>query len=781
MPLATLAMDRISQNKEILHNIIYRVINHHHHRRKTSCISVCKSWSDVALDILWRKIHQREFFYVFKILCPLKQGEKPGAAYVFHRDPTSADWMRFEKYSRRVRVLEINLNRRFNYRDLRVDPTVYGGLAISRPASGVFPNLTELELDGRLGHWAPLFLNPGMKVLRIALDYPMRKGEAESCNNPAYLFNQVLSRMSDLRELSISIAGRRLWGSCYTAYKDEALICQLLLQQPHLRRLSLPWSWFTTRVAEAVAFLPNLTSICPAMNANLGHPLDSLIFNPVVLPGAFSSIQDLSLATPYPQFQRFLLNWIPSAHVHSRLKSVSIHSQVLESPQTMQGMLEVLVPRCPGLTSLKISSLCSTAQMPYTNSLPYQSYNGQDRPTDRSPSEWTLKRLDPFRVTLDTISSLFQLDHIHCLHLNHHLPAAFSPSDIESFASKFCHLKDLDLFSDPHPIYIGGNSSESEGSSSDSSLYDEIVKNDAEHATKGIPEHTHTLRTFGSKCPKLESLRVFVDPRPQSPTIDDSLPNSDDAPSQSWPINYFPNLRELYFGSSYCCDSMAGSLAFVFGEYLDPSTYISSAHSVVWEDEDEAQWRQIEDDYIQRLRKGGRIHPSLYSPNIEDGHGGLDVATMEGEATQVDSNDNSAGAPQVRQSIFQMMLPKRYEAWKIGTDGQRIQPDQAVFTSPTGDPLVFDISAFLGDTTMYGTMGGVIERSDGSKWMPGVGFSGWLSKEIITELKARGAAWRSAAKLMPLMRTLRLQEKKLLEERLKAFEVVGNDDAEAVR
>ncbi|TFK66317.1 hypothetical protein BDN72DRAFT_899961 [Pluteus cervinus] len=745
-------MDRISQNKEILHDIIRDTLTFGLLGLTTSCILVCKSWSDVAFDILWRTVHTRDFYRLFKILCPLKKVQKSAngiTLYRFHRDVTTADWTRFARYSRRVRVLELTPINSLNFWELKqLDQSVYDALAVSRPESGIFPNITELELDTRLGYCAPLFLHSGVKTLRIALYYPTNEGEPESpLNDRQDLLHHASLKMSGLHEISLGIApslmGNLHWGTGYTIYQDEKLICQLLRQQSQLRTFSLPWCWFTTRIAEAVAFLPDLKSILPVSSgAGLGNPLDTLTFNPVLVHGVVSSapfplIQELFLAIPYPQFRRFLLQWIPSGHAHSSMQVLTIHSQVLESPGTMRGMLDSLVPRCPNLTSLTIKSLCSSVQMPWTNDLPYQCYPGQDDTTRPSPSEWTLECLDPFRVTINTISSLFSLNHLKCLDLHHHIPAAFSSADLENIASNFSQLTSLDLFSDPHPIYLGG----ANGNPSNRNRYDEIVVDRAGHRAKRIPEFTHTLRTFGSKCPNLRTLGVFVCPHPKNAAIEDEFPDT------SPPVDYFPNLQELSFGSSFFRNSMSGSLALVLGEYLGPSAKISASCS--WGG---GESTGIDDnDYTERLRRGGRIPPDPLQVGI----------------TSVDKITDSPEEPKSNHRFN--------EAWRSGVNGEPIPPDQAVLTSATGDPLIFDVSMFLEDTAMQGTMACITETPNGEKWMPGVGFGGGDDDTIAKELKARRMGWRNVAGMMPSMRTIRLQEKQLLERRLKA---VGNNEVE---
>ncbi|TFK66318.1 hypothetical protein BDN72DRAFT_860006 [Pluteus cervinus] len=755
-------MDRISQNKEILHHIIYDILNFGIFRRRKACLFVCKSWFDVAQDILWRKIHMRDFCRLFKILCPMKKVEKSAGGiilYKFRRDVTAADWTRFERYSRRIRVLKLELEPSTPVGGARrMDQSVYDALAVSRPASGVFPNLTELRIDSRFSYCAPLFLSPGVKILKIGLHYPKFEDEPEyPLNDRADLLHHASLQITSLLELSLFVPpaqrGDDYWDTGYTICQEEESICQLLRRQSQLHSLSLPYCWFTSCIAEAAAFLPDLKSISPVRQGPaIGNPLDTLSFNPLLGPRIsppFPSIQELYLAVPYPQFQRFLLQWIPSGRAHTKIQVLTIRSQVLESPQTIQGMLETLVPRCPNLTSLHISSLCSPEQMPWTNSPAYERYRGgQDDTMRRSPSDWTLDFLNPFRVTLDAIRALFSLDYLRNLDLHHHLPAAFSTADIETIALNLSHLKNLDLFSDPHPIYLGGSHEDP----SNPARYDETVMDQTGYKVKQIPGFRHTLRAFGSKCPNLQTLGIFVCPSPTdlTPVAEFLGIRDSNTTSHSTPVKYFPNLKEPSFGSSYCRDTMSTSLAFALGEYLDTNARISTKLSwaPVVDEEDDSYFGGAEDsEYGERLKRGGRIPPA------------------------VDQSTN----PQVRGEAKPYLHLGRYcDAWNFAANGDPIPSDEAIFTSAPGDPLIFDLTTFSEDTAMHGTMGGITTTSDGERWMPGVGLcfeggvniGGGLSQETKTELTARRVGWRAMADAISLMRTIRLQEDQLVERRI---------------
>ncbi|TFK58469.1 hypothetical protein BDN72DRAFT_966336, partial [Pluteus cervinus] len=94
---------RVLQIPELL-NIIFSYLTDNEHI--TNAL-VCKKWSDVALDALWREVQniQRLVRLLSPIITIPNATGKQQRSYCFARPPEPQDWERFLKYSRRVRRL----------------------------------------------------------------------------------------------------------------------------------------------------------------------------------------------------------------------------------------------------------------------------------------------------------------------------------------------------------------------------------------------------------------------------------------------------------------------------------------------------------------------------------------------------------------------------------------------------------------------------------------------------------------------------------------------------
>ncbi|TFK66313.1 hypothetical protein BDN72DRAFT_844529 [Pluteus cervinus] len=736
-------MDKISRNSDILRRILESASDMYYPRKHlVACTVVCKLWSEIALDLVWHEVSSDDFYHVFNILAPLhKSDEGQFWTYVWQAKPTTADWTCFERYRHRIRVLK--LMPYCHFLEHGVDKTVFNELTLSSPPSGLFPNVTVLDLDTRSDYFSPLFLTPVVTVLRMELAYP--REEDLRYDRPDIL-HHVSLQLSNIRELSFWVSGGGpMFGPRHfsrTIQAEEHKICELIRKKLDLQVLSLPACWFTTHVAEATASLTCLKKVL--VNKTDGNPLDTLTFNPVLpqqtspkivthpIPKTricppFSSLQEFSAILPYPKFQQFLVQWIPTGRTNSHLKQLSIRSQVLESPQTLQQLLETLAARCPSLLSLRLSSLCSSEQMPQKNGWAYGDTNDPLTTVPQSP--WTLQRLYPFRVKLSTVSPLFALKSLVSCDLHHHLPPAFSSSDLETIAYNLSHLHTLHLFPDPHPIYLGK-------SKDTPTVFDEVVQDLSSHNTKRVPELQQTLRTFGLNCPKLQKLGIFV-----YPDLD-----SDEVGDEDWElhhqVNCFPVLTELLLGTSPCDITTANSVAFILSKYLRPGTKITASYS----------WNRhtVTAPYLQRLVQGGKVlDPPSKVPQSKS------VEETEFKENNGQGNDevNGGRSPSTRPN----------PPWRYHPDGRPLTDDRAVLVDLSGDPLVFDFQTFLEDPVMHGTMGGVMNRINGEKWMPGVSLVGSHDSVIELELKERKRGWVFVNGFLPLTYKVKAQERRLSE------------------
>ncbi|TFK66314.1 hypothetical protein BDN72DRAFT_961865 [Pluteus cervinus] len=726
-------MEKISRNPSIL----LQVLNFIPSGCRLASMLVCKAWSEVALDLLWHEVGVKNFYHFFNILAPLQKCSNEESLYEFERALTMADWTRFGRYNRRVRV--IYLSALFVRCRKRLNQRAYDELALSQPPSGITPNVTTLRVNTGYGNLLPLFLTQRVKTLQLDLFYPKNFREAEDpLHNRLDTLHYLSSKLTRLRELTFEVSGYyklirtcRELQSSHTIQQEESAICELIRKQRDLRVLSLPSCWFTTRIAEAAASLPHLQKIL--RNSTDGNPLDTLTFNPALADifSPFSSLRELSLVLPYPKFLQFILGWIPAEHPNPNLKQLTIQSQVLESSETMQQLLEALVVRCPSLSALGLSSLRTSDQMPCMNHGPY--LYGEDLPVRQAQPYWILEDLLPFRVRLNTISPLFTLKSLISCDLHHHLPPVFSLTDLEAIACNFSQIQRLDLFSDPYPIALGIH----EGTRH----FDEIMRDPTAYETKQIPKLEHILQTFGLHCPKLQELGVFGSPDVgfgtenvkdedvSDPSITADFDSSTTVSGRpTTKVQYFPALTRLSLGTSPCA-SDASLTAVVLSEYLSPSTRITTAKAEPWF-RDNMVYRGT---YAQRLARGGWVS---YPPQ---------------SITQNDIDGIRIEAPS---------LPE-YQPWKFFQHGKPFHDLQALLFDGTGERLVFDPKMFLDDPVMCGTLARAGKVSDSRRWMPGVSLVEGQDIVIYTELVRRAKGWKEVHELWPLMCKIKEQEMQL--------------------
>ncbi|KDQ55222.1 hypothetical protein JAAARDRAFT_344817 [Jaapia argillacea MUCL 33604] len=63
---------------------------------------VCKDWSELALNVLWR--HITNLYDLFSLLAPIRK-EAQETRYEFVRELSPEDWVNFDRYASRVRAL----------------------------------------------------------------------------------------------------------------------------------------------------------------------------------------------------------------------------------------------------------------------------------------------------------------------------------------------------------------------------------------------------------------------------------------------------------------------------------------------------------------------------------------------------------------------------------------------------------------------------------------------------------------------------------------------------
>ncbi|KAJ7494625.1 hypothetical protein B0H11DRAFT_910388 [Mycena galericulata] len=308
--------------------------------------SVCRRWSEIALDTLWRDVN--DLYRLFGILRPLRQlGESPDPddPHAFIVPPDADDWQRFEKYSRRVRRLSFDSDSEHP----RLSPTVFEDVARTRTNLDILPNVNTLSWHAPLS-WSVMFMHANVK--HFVLWLPEEFIELNSPSPPAFV-RDIVSRMPHLTCLDL-----RTDIPMHDIEDDIRFLLQHLVR---LRKVVFPRFGFTTRIAETLAQLEDLGCVefqyWPEQGC--GDSMDTQLFNPTLKMGCFPSLWDLALTVPVACATSFMKQDFSPRN----LTSLYIDSRLVEPPAAVNELLVVLADTCQLLESLSIITLIETISL----------------------------------------------------------------------------------------------------------------------------------------------------------------------------------------------------------------------------------------------------------------------------------------------------------------------------------------------------------------------------------------------------------------------------------
>ncbi|KAJ7650397.1 hypothetical protein FB45DRAFT_17131 [Roridomyces roridus] len=355
--------DRVLQIPELL-ALVFQFLD-----PESQCagLLVCKRWSEIALDALWRVVD--DLHRLFSILGPLHQPEDHAGAdvpYAFVSAPNADDWARFEKYSRRIRRLMYN-----SESVPRLSPTVFEDLARTRTSLNLAPNVNMLSWLAPL-RWSVMFMHPNVKhlVLHLPEDFV-------TMESPSTYVRDIVTRMSNLTCLDL-----RTNIPMHDIEDSMGLLLQSLVK---LRKVVLPRFAFTTRIAEIVAELEDLGCVefqyWPEQGC--GDPGDTMAFKPTLKLGCFPSLWYLAATITIDCATDFM----SSSLAPTNLTSLYVDSRLVETPESVNRLLTVLAENCQLLESLSIITLID-------ESMPFQSLD--DVPSTERINASTLGPLQRF-------------------------------------------------------------------------------------------------------------------------------------------------------------------------------------------------------------------------------------------------------------------------------------------------------------------------------------------------------------------------------------------------
>ncbi|KAF9524767.1 hypothetical protein CPB83DRAFT_773231 [Crepidotus variabilis] len=365
---------------------------------------VCKAWSSIALDALWREVD--DLPRLFSLLAPLQRIGTTSEEYFFAELPDAARWKRFEKYSSRIRRFAYCLDP--SEQQIHINKSVFDEIARTRTRLNFLPNMHNLVWKAPLNS-SVVFMHSSIKTFDIWLPDELEE------TSPRPFFQDVVARMPNITNLNIR---------SYVAVHDiETELIELLNGLPKLHTITLPRFYLTSNVSEALSRLPNLAIIEFQYFAEqgCGNPDDVVPYAPTLSEGAFPLLWDHSLTAQFSDVARFFnLDFAPT-----NITTLYVDSGIDEMASSIENFLVVLVENCQLLKYLALVSLRDA---------------GSPQPMEDEQR---------FKITMDHLKPIFKLPNLRSLELLHHHSLALQQTDIENIAFSFPAMETLILNNEP--------------------------------------------------------------------------------------------------------------------------------------------------------------------------------------------------------------------------------------------------------------------------------------------------------------------------------------------
>ncbi|KAI5123363.1 hypothetical protein M0805_001784 [Coniferiporia weirii] len=290
------------------------------------CARVCSSWSDNALDVLWR--HLDTFIPLFNVLSPLE----PDANGLLHFKTAlrRRDWERFQKYAQRVRVFSIS----GDTPELASDAIAQ--IYQKRPTICLTPKLTELgvwTLSADVLEFSLLFIHDGLETL--AVSPPVYSTSVQE------FFEEMAARVPRLKDLRFLHLPQR----CPETFLPKLTSSLLELETVHLIGCNL-----LTSSVKALSPLPRLKRI--AWGHTLPHSSEEakrVHFERTLNLDSFSTLTTLSLTAALPDIKKFIGST-------PNLTSLAIRFFSLEGVRALYTLLDTISQRCHYIRELYIQA-----------------------------------------------------------------------------------------------------------------------------------------------------------------------------------------------------------------------------------------------------------------------------------------------------------------------------------------------------------------------------------------------------------------------------------------
>ncbi|KAJ8585696.1 hypothetical protein M405DRAFT_883697 [Rhizopogon salebrosus TDB-379] len=384
----------------LIPELLEKILNFMNRDHNVTNACVCKQWSEIALDIVWREVKSLP-----RLLGLLRPYEKRDASFIFDRQPDLRDWARFQKYANRVRTLR--------YRQGLDDYScLLDHMARTRTTLHILPNLHTLEWifdDKQCMERATLFMH--QQVKHIIISAPPQA----LCDNfgaVTLFFVDICTRMPHIHLLDFR--------NVYTVrFKSiEADVLELLRRLPDLKKVIFPEFYLTSTLVSELSRKKHIKTIKIEHQEELGEEGDAGSFSPALEQGAFPVLQDLDITVVrLGDVTRFMnADFAPV-----NITYLYITTYVEHQPKQLHTLLATLSEQCRLLSRLHIKLLHIPKVM---------------------------KLASAKQITFDTLRPVLSLN-LTTFELIHKYPVDITLAEIEELASRWPSLEDLHLNEEP--------------------------------------------------------------------------------------------------------------------------------------------------------------------------------------------------------------------------------------------------------------------------------------------------------------------------------------------
>ncbi|OAX34487.1 hypothetical protein K503DRAFT_724404, partial [Rhizopogon vinicolor AM-OR11-026] len=358
---------------------------------------ICKQWSDVALDLIWREVVNLP-----RLLNTLKGHTNHHPKHSGSERASLLVWCaRFQKYANRVRTLR-------HHEGAKDYSKMLDDMAMTRPTLEVLPNLHTLEWlfqDVKCMEQATLFMHHGVRKLVISGPPLFHKSKSS-------LFIDIAARMPYLHSLDLRVP--------YAVHLIEADILELLRGLPDLKKVIFPEFYFTSAIVSELSRMKYINNMQFELGPNqgLGDEKDVNSFVPVLEQGAFPMLRNLDMTARLEDVTRFMNNDFAPI----KLTSLFIDTYVEHEPEQLHTLLATLSDQCHLLSNLCTKLVHVPAQ---------------------------LKLIPADQITFDTLRPVLSFQKLTTFEVLHKYPVNITLEEIEELASRWPSLRSLYLNEEP--------------------------------------------------------------------------------------------------------------------------------------------------------------------------------------------------------------------------------------------------------------------------------------------------------------------------------------------